>query len=181
MGMKKSLLLVIICVCSSLASFAQEDDQLSDNQSNAYAQAQIMVGAFEAGDYNRLLDYTYPAILVMGGGRDMLLSIISQMMSDMKAQGVVVDSARVGLPSQVYPAGDELHALIPQYVWMSTSDTYIYSESTLLAVSDDNGSRWYFLDTRQLTPELKDSFFPDYNSFLVIPPVKEVVVTPKVK
>lgn len=176
----KNWIAICIIILTGFRGYAQTAE-LSDTQGNILSQGQVMVAAFESGDYDRLLDYTYPAIIAMGGGRDMLLSIISQMMADMKSQGVVVDSARIGMPSQVFPAGDQLHALIPQYIYMSTPDSYITSESTLLAVSDDHGSRWYFLDTKQLTPELKEAFFPDFSSFLVIPPVKDAVVVPKTK
>ena len=156
------------------SAYSQIDPEL---KGNVRSQAEMMVNAFVNENYALLLDYTYPKILTIAGGRDVLMDMVVQMMSDLKASGVTVDSAKVGEPGEIYKAGTELHALITQYIYMKIPGGRMVSESALLAVSADNGSRWYFLDIKQLTPELKQEFFPDFNKDLIIPEPKAPVIT----
>lgn len=139
---------------------------------NIKSQAEKMVTAFKDENYNSLLDYTYPKILEIAGGKVVLESMVKQMMDDMKADGVFVDSAKVGEPGAIFQAGSELHSTITQTVYMKYTGGRMISESTLLAVSMDAGLNWYFLDIKQLTPAMKTQFFPEFNSDLVIPEPK---------
>ena len=61
------------------------------------SQAEKMVTAFKDENYSDLLDYTYPKILEIAGGKEVLESMVKQMMDGMKADGVFVDSATVCL------------------------------------------------------------------------------------
>ena len=142
---------------------------------NIKSQAEKMVTAFKDENYNSLLDYTYPKILEIAGGKEVLESIVKQMMDDMKADGVFVDSATVGEPGAVFEAGTELHSTITQTVYMKYTGGRMISESTLLAVSMDAGSNWYFLDIKQLTPAMKTQFFPEFNPELIIPEPKPLI------
>ncbi len=142
---------------------------------NIKSQAEKMVTAFKDENYNSLLDYTYPKILEIAGGKEVLESMVKQMMDDMKADGVFVDSATVGEPGAVFEAGTELHSTITQTVYMKYTGGRMISESTLLAVSMDAGSNWYFLDIKQLTPAMKTQFFPEFNPELIIPEPKPLI------
>ena len=101
--------------------------------------------------------------------------MVKQMMDGMKADGVFVDSATVGEPGAIFEAGSELHSTITQTVYMKYTGGRMISESTLLAVSTDAGLNWYFLDIKQLTPEMKTQFFPDFNPELIIPEPKPLI------
>ena len=166
--MKKYFVLILI-VFSGLIVSSQ------DISNNIKSQAEKMVTAFKDENYNSLLDYTYPKILEIAGGKVVLESMVKQMMDDMKADGVFVDSAKVGEPGAIFQAGSELHSTITQTVYMKYTGGRMISESTLLAVSMDAGLNWYFLDIKQLTPEMKTQFFPDFNPELIIPEPKPLI------
>lgn len=166
--MKKIFFLIPI-LFSFLITTAQ------DISVNIKSQAEKMVTAFKDENYSDLLDYTYPKILEIAGGKEVLESMVKQMMDGMKADGVFVDSATVGEPGAIFEAGSELHSTITQTVYMKYTGGRMISESTLLAVSTDAGLNWYFLDIKQLTPEMKTQFFPDFNPDLVIPEPKPLI------
>ena len=159
----------ILFILSGLSASAQ------DISNNIKSQAEKMVTVFKDENYSSLLDYTYPKILEIAGGKEVLESMVKQMMDDMKADGVFVDSATVGEPGAVFEAGTELHSTITQTVYMKYTGGRMISESTLLAVSMDAGSNWYFLDIKQLTPAMKTQFFPEFNPELIIPEPKPLI------
>lgn len=165
---------IYIAFTLPMSAFAQSGD-LSDTQGAIRSQAEVMAQAFEDANYELLLNYTYPPIIVAAGGREVLQEMIAQMMEDIAKQGYIVDSVRIGDPGQIYAAGDEWHAIIPERIYMTTPEGKLFSETPLLAISQDKGARWYYLDTNQLTPELKESFFPQFNEDLKIPAPKQTL------
>ncbi len=169
--LKNIFLLFFILSIRSVS--AQTDSAM---QHTMQEQANNMVYAFVNGDYNRLLDFTYPELISIAGGRDILKDLIASTISDILAQGFTIDSARVGTPGKIYIAGNEIHSTIDQFIYLGFPGGHMTSESALLAVSQDGGKKWYFLDFGQLTPELKASFFPDFNNDLVIPEAKQPVI-----
>ncbi len=168
--MKKIAIIIPLLFCVLLSNSQTVSD-------NIKSQAEKMVTAFKDENYNSLLDYTYPKILEIAGGKVVLESMVKQMMDGMKADGVFVDSAKVGEPGAIFQAGSELHSTITQTVYMKYTGGKMISESTLLAVSMDEGINWYFLDIKQLTPEMKTQFFPDFNPDLIIPEPKPIITT----
>lgn len=145
---------------------------ISENIKN---QAENMATAFEEKDYSLLLDFTYPAVLEMGGGKEMMLQFVKEAIDQMNADGFFIDSVTVGQPGEIFEAGNELHALIVQKVFTHYDGGRLVGESSLLAVSKDKGLHWYFLDVKQLTPELTKQVFPDFNNNLIIPEPKPAV------
>lgn len=168
--------LAILCVLSLQRVSLAQSGELSDTQGAIRSQAAIMVQAYENGQYDLLLNYTYPQVIAMSGGREVLQDMIAQMMANLSASGVHIDSIRVGDPGQIYAAGTEWHAIIPQQMTMSTADSAFISETYLLAISQDKGARWYFIDTTQLTPEILHTLFPNYNTDLIIPEPKQTAI-----
>lgn len=138
-------------------------------------QATSMLEAFESHNYDKLLDFTYPKIFELSGGKPTMLEIIQQSMQELELAGYIVDSANIGEPGPIYNAGTELHAIISQFVYMTIPGGSMMNESPLLAVSDNNGVSWYFLDTKQLDGKLKAYFFPNFNEDLKIPEPKPVI------
>ncbi|MFI5171352.1 MAG: hypothetical protein ACHQFW_03125 [Chitinophagales bacterium] len=167
----KKILIIVLTSISSFSVYSQ-----TELQGHIKSQAEIMVNAFMHEQYDLLLDYTYPKIFAVTGGREVMRSLIEEMMTDLKTQGITVDSAKVGEAGPIYTAGSELHAIINQYVYMKIPDGKMISESSLLAISMDKGSKWYYIDIAQLTPELKKEFFPEFNNDLVVPEPKQPVI-----
>ena len=172
--MRKGLYVLLLFLSFGVHTRAQTD-ALSDMEGLIQSQAAVMTSAFEERRFDLLLDYTYPMIITVAGGRDVLLQALTGMMLSMDSAGVRIDSVRVGTPGKIYATGNEWHAIIPQYVYMTEpGDLRTKTTSYLLAITNNQGGRWYYMDTRQLTPELKAAFFPQFNNDLIIPEAEVV-------
>lgn len=147
--------------------------QAQDLQAVIEQQAEEMISSMKTGDIEPLLDHTLPELLEMGGGRETMKTLITQMLASTKEQGFTIDTIYVGKAGDIYEAGDDLHALIAQYLILGFEGGYIESESTLLAISKDKGKFWYFIDVKQLTDEIREALLPVMNENMVIPEPKE--------
>lgn len=142
------------------------------------AQATKMAEAFTAQDYDTFFQYTYPPLLKAAGGKDGMAKSLQAALSKLKDDSIGFQSVSIGAPSSVYKAGTELHALIEQTIVLNVKGGTLTQQAWLLAVSDDNGNRWYFVDTAPLTNENISKAFPHFNKALVLPAKKKPVFTP---
>ncbi|MBX2827509.1 MAG: hypothetical protein KTR22_05070 [Flavobacteriaceae bacterium] len=135
--------------------------------------SRAMGKAFISQEYKSLAEYTYPLVVEMVGGKDGMIAILGDTMGKMKEQGLEFSKIEFGKPSQVHPAGDELHCLLLQTLHLKTPNGTVISNSYLLGISQNQGKKWYFLDVADLTNETVYEMFPEYNSELVIPAKQE--------
>ncbi|MBD1394441.1 hypothetical protein [Mucilaginibacter glaciei] len=135
-------------------------------------QANIVVNAIMASDYNTVVNYTYPKVIEMSGGKQKLVQLLTAGMNQMKAGGMSIKSAAVGEPGKFYKAGSEIHCLVPQSIRVATATSSIVGNSNLLAVSRDGGKNWTFLDLNKNTIQAIPKIFPNFNKDLKIPEPK---------
>jgi len=93
----------------------------------------------------------------------------------MGQQGISFDKVIIGKPSKTVIAGDEIHCLVPQTVYMKVPKGKLKSETQLLAVSRDNGSNWFFIDAVSLNKDNIKRVLPNYNFDLVLPTKSEPI------
>lgn len=158
---------IIITLFLSLSfSIATAQNKFADAINAAGSElAQAMVSK----DYEILADYTYPKIIEMMGGRKRMITIVGSGMERMADQGLRFSKVEIGAPEEIFQAGSEIHCLVPQKTVMTNGSGTATNNSYLLAISNTNGERWYFLDIAQLTNENAKELFPEFNSNLKIP------------
>jgi len=100
----------------------------SDNYPNLAAQAQEMSDAFARKDYQRFVDLTYPKVIEMAGGRDKMLSSMTQQIKEMEAEGVVMLSSSSGAPTQFVRDSGSIYALLPMTIKAKAKDGIFQSE-----------------------------------------------------
>ncbi len=144
-------------------------------------EAQKMSEAMRKGDFNTLIDYALPKVVHMVG-KDKALAQMRQMDAQMKKEGFFYDSATIGTPGQVSDINGKLYVLIPETVKIKAPGGMITKESHLMAISEDKGKRWYFVDTAGLVNEevFKDTL-PDVVGRIEIPTPKQTTFTPDPK
>ncbi|RFZ81075.1 hypothetical protein DYU05_20155 [Mucilaginibacter terrenus] len=98
-------------------------------------QAAVVAKAVLDGNYGTVIDYMYPKVVQMSGGKAKLLQMMTKGMSQMKAQGVSFSDASVGSPGKFYKAGTEIHCLVPEYITMKAGASTIRTKSNLLAIT----------------------------------------------
>ena len=150
-------------------TFAQVDSDVIKEQ------AELTAKALLNDDYETLIKFTYPKVIELVGGRDKMISLIKKGKIEMGQQGISFDKVIIGKPSKTVIAGDEIHCLVPQTVYMKVPKGKLKSETQLLAVSRDNGSNWFFIDAVSLNKDNIKRVLPNYNFDLVLPTKSEPI------
>jgi hypothetical protein len=136
-------------------------------------QANLLAKAFIASDYNTIINHTYPNVLVQSGGREKMMNTIKKGVDQMKAQGVIFESVKIGSPGKIYKSGEELQCLIPEILTLKLNNGHLINHSYLLAITKDKGKKWYFLDLNKGTLPHLHAVVPNLNKEMVIPEVTQ--------
>jgi hypothetical protein len=132
-------------------------------------QANKLIEATLKKDYNTLASFTYPKVVEMMGGKEKMIQTIQTGMQKLSDQGFTVQKGVIGSPGKFYKAGKEIHCLLPETITMLTKEGKLLSKSNLLAITQDGGSNWYFLDVNSSTINFVPKLFPQFNKKLVLP------------
>lgn len=168
--MKRSLTLLLIL--ASAFSFGQVDP------AKIKEQAEQMASALLHGDYETMVKFTHPKVVELIGGRDKMISLLKNGTLEMQQQGISFESVIIGEPSSIVKAGEDLHCLIPQTIFMKVPKGKLKTESHLLAISKDKGIHWVFIDTVKLDKDNVKMVVPNYNPELQLPPKGEIQFIP---
>ncbi len=132
-------------------------------------EGQICANGVIALDYDTIIKYTHPIILKMGGGEEKMKEITKNAMVEMKNQGVTVKSTEIGQPTLVKTIDGNIYAIVPQKITMKVPGGSLITNSYLLAVSEGETGRWYFIDTSPLNNENIGMLFPELKDQIEIP------------
>lgn len=150
-------------------SFAQVDTAIIKEQ------AELTAKALLNDDYETVIRFTYPKVIEMVGGGEKMIAIMKKGKSEMRDKGISFDKVTIGTPSRTVIAGDEIHCLVPQTVYMKVPDGKMKTETQLIAVSQDKGINWFFIDAVNLNKDNIKRVLPNYNFDLMLPAKKQPV------
>lgn len=134
-----------------------------------------MADAMLIKNYSTIIDYTYPKIVEMAGGKQALLNATKSAFEKMD-ESFIIEKITFGEPQKIYVAGKELHCIVPETLSINTNKGKMQANYSLLAISRDNGNKWYFIETHNFTPEFLKKIFPDFNYNIVIPKKTEPII-----
>lgn len=135
--------------------------------------------ALAAGNYERVVDLTYPKVVELVGGREKMLELLRRGTEDMKSRGAAILGADISEPKDVATSGTMRFAIVPMNAKVKVPEGILRSKSFLLAVSSDEGKTWTFIDGGGLTQEKLAQLFPDFPSELSLPAREQPVLAPK--
>jgi len=136
-------------------------------------QAIDMARAVLSKDVNKLVTYMPPKLLADAGGKDKLFIARDTLNKFMKQFGAEVKKVTIGDPGKIISYNKQLQATVPQTTEVKFMASKVILESTLIAISEDNGLHWYFVDTTIYHGDKLKSSLPDLSPELVIPPLKQ--------
>jgi hypothetical protein len=148
-----------------LCNFSFGQNQFSEK---IKSDCEIMANAMLQKNYSTIIDYTYPKIVEMGGGKTAMLKAAKSSFGKMD-ESIILEKITFGEPQKIYVAGKELHCIVPETLTINTNKGKMQATYSLLAVSPDKGKKWFFLETHKLTPKFLKNIFPDFNYNLIIP------------
>ena len=156
--------LLIGAVLFSVAAFSY--GQTSNDKLNS--QLTEMRKFFLDENYEAFSNYTYPKVIEMMGGRDRMIEATRNGINKMKDDGYQIIDISYKDPSQFLEQDQELQCSLTQEITMQLPQGKIIAEYTLIAISNDNGQNWKFLDTSGQSKETMIKYFPNLNPDIVI-------------
>jgi hypothetical protein len=167
-----SLVFVLSCLVAHNAAADPQTEQIRQA-------AKENSSAFTGGNYNRLVDLTYPRVVELLGGREKMIEALRHGTQDMKSRGSEIVAADVAEPKEVFTAEDKRFAVVPMTLHIKVPQGLLRLNGFLLAVSTDQGKTWTFIDGAGLTREKLLQVFPDFPSELTVPERQPPVLEPK--
>jgi hypothetical protein len=139
-------------------------------------QAMEMSSSFVNGDHKNFIKFTYPKVVKMMGGENKMVNFLEKGIDQMKKEGVAFKSVTVGLTDQKVRAGKEIHTLVSQRIVMAVPGGTVTANSYLLAISQNDGHTWLFVDTAPFNDLTRlKAVLPHYNPDLKIPEKQQPV------
>jgi hypothetical protein len=141
-------------------------------------QAMDMAKAVLAKDIEKLAVYLPPALIAQAGGKEKMMIARDTMNKYMKQFGAEVKRVTIGNPGTIITFKNQLQATLPQTTELKFMASTITLESTLIALSEDKGLHWYFVDTSIYRSDKLKLALPNLSPELVIPPMKPPKIVP---
>ncbi|WP_246040897.1 hypothetical protein [Flavivirga rizhaonensis] len=161
-----STALMLLLFCGSI-SFAQSTEEL---KASALRDAKIASQATLKMDFDKLLDYTYPSILELMGGKEKAIDLLKSTFDSMKEDGFVFEKAEILGVSDVVFEDDQYRCYVEGFNQMIVSDKRIKSKSYLFGIYNSEAKFWYFMEAKQLKNEaMMDLVFPNFKTSLKVP------------
>lgn len=158
--------------------------EVKDGAAGAHAalikeQARKMSQAFLAGDFETLLDATYPKILELSGGRAKMLEVLKAEVAKWDAQKIKILSYEAGEPGEVKSAGAKLVSVVPAELKMEFPELFLTQKSFMLAISADGGKAWKFVSGANLNEQALKVLVPEAVGVITLPKAVEPVIEKK--
>lgn len=165
--MKKiGLLLLLFCPLGQM--WAQDSDQ------NAIViQARAMADLMLAKNYTEYVNYVYPGIVAMAGSKEKLVAATKEAMDQMQAGGAAITKISFGMPGNIVVADSEWQTTIPQQLEVKHNGKTFISEYSLIAISNNSGKNWVFIETSGKNLATLRKSFPNLSTELVVPDRKQ--------
>jgi hypothetical protein len=123
--------------------------------------------------------YMHPEIVKQAGGADKMKIMADSAISLFRQFGGSITRISYGNPAVILTHKKELQTTLPQTTFITTSFADIELESTLIAVSQDEGKHWYFIDTQLYGIEKIRQKLPALSPELTIPAPQKPRMIPK--
>jgi len=152
---------ILLCFVSFNLLAQTENNNLNEQLSE-------MKTAFENKDYSVIADYSYPKIVDMMGGKEKMIEVTTNSMEKMESQGFVIEELSFKDASGFMEHSGDLQSTITQVMVMQTPEGKIESTSTMVAISEDDGENWVFLNASGMSKETVKSFYENMHPELEI-------------
>jgi len=141
-------------------------------------QAMDMARALVSNDFNSFLKYVHPEIMEHAEGKEKMKSRMDSAAAAMKQFGVSFKKILIGDPGEIINYKKQLQCVVPESTDMQSVLGEMHVETSLIAISADNGKTWYFIDTNIYKVDKIKMALPDLSPHLVIPAQQKPKFTP---
>jgi|694.fasta_scaffold09996_6 hypothetical protein len=137
---------------------------------SAIKSAAISMGnALVKKNSDQFLSYMHPSMIKLAGGKEKLRVISDSALRVFEQFGGKVSRITYGNPAEIISYKKTLQSVISQTTTLSSFIGDAELSSSLIAISNDNGKSWTFIDTNMFGVDKIKSAMPDISPSLVIP------------
>ncbi len=161
---------IFILFIFALGAYAQEEvTPAIAHEESLMKAAEQFAAATEKLDWNKVIDLTYPPLVKLNGGRQTLIRQAKLSDQNLKQQDFELQEVELSAPLRETPVGEYLLAIVPIRLTFKGPLGKLFSESSLLGVSEDDGQSWSFISMAQADMNQVIELFPKLPKTFVIP------------
>jgi hypothetical protein len=160
-------LLVLLLASAPAFVFSQDPSAAIKEQAGKCAKALL------TGDFETVAVYSHKRVLEILGGKEAMIEILKRGSEGMKSKGVAIEDVTLGEPEKPRKIGEWLVSLVPQKILIKLPEGHIEQESHLLAISEDEGKNWTFVDVNNRAK--LETAFPELAGKIELPERKPPV------
>jgi len=161
-----------VIICLFLSVFVLKIATAQNYPSAIKMQAMEMAKAVLAKDVDKLIKYMHPKVVESVGGKEKILQARDTANKYMQQFGAEIKKVTIGNPGAIVNYKNSWQTTLPQTTEVKVMAGSVILESTLIAISEDKGANWYFIDTAVYRVDKVKSYLPNISPELVIPPIK---------
>jgi len=169
---KKNIFLLLANLLVLVCAYSQPPETIIK------IQAMDMARAVLAKDVDKIVYYMPPKLVEDAGGKEKMMIARDTVNKYMKQFGAEIKKVTIGNPGKIISYKKQLQTTVPQTTEASFMSSTVILQSTLIAISEDGGRRWYFVDTNIYRENKLRSSLPDLSPELVIPPMTMPKIIP---
>jgi len=169
---KKNIFLLLANLLVLVCAYSQPPETIIK------IQAMDMARAVLAKDVDKIVYYMPPKLVADAGGKEKMMIARDTVNKYMKQFGAEIKKVTIGNPGKIISYKKQLQTTVPQTTEASFMSSTVILQSTLIAISEDGGRRWYFVDTNIYRENKLRSSLPDLSPELVIPPMTMPKIIP---
>lgn len=168
--MVSSAELVLVLVGGALAGPPNSQGQPA--VAAAQQQARITIDAIARGDWEKLIEMTYPTVVEDGGGAKGMAEGLRSIRSKMAENQQIVRAVQLGAPGELYREGEFSFVVFPFTTEITAPHDRVTVKSYLLGISSDDGKTWRFIDGMGLrSPKARKRLLPTLPKGLTLPEI----------
>lgn len=166
--MKKIIYIFAIVLFTASCNQPSKVDQVKNLKIQADSLRQAMVVL----NTSIVIKYSYPEYILSLGGREKMVAMLIDGKKAKENHSIFLKSIKLGEPSALKSNNDELQSTISTTTETSTSNGTIIEESSWIAISNDNGLNWRFINTNGLKINQLKEKYKNLNAELILPETK---------
>jgi hypothetical protein len=155
-----------ILVCSLLIICISVNGQ---HASSIKIAAMEMGNALAQKNSQKFIGYMHPVMIELAGGEEQLRMISDSALKVFEQLGGRVSKISYGNPGEVVNHKKILQSVVPQTMTLTSFIADIELSTSLIAISEDGGKSWRFIDTNLFNIKQIKSTMPEISPLLVVP------------
>jgi hypothetical protein len=155
------LLFAALLVSAPIPVFSQDVSATIKDQAGKCSKALL------SGDFATVAVYAHKRVVDVMGGKETMIETLKRGYEGMRPKGVTLEDVTIGEPGKSRKIGEWLVALVPQVILIKSADGRFEQASHILAISEDGGKNWTFVDVNNRAKFEKA--FPEFVGKIELP------------